>query len=171
VVADAMHAAIVADALRVPWVPVVLSPQSNSFKWLDWTLSLNLPYKPVKLPASALLESLRYKSLRFYGPKFFFEDRTPSNAIKHYKRSMRLKYWRYWSAWRRRAMQITYSLPRRIFNSASFTGFRVRQDEKRTERAAMQLRRVAELPSFLSEESLFMSKLEQTADLLRKIKP
>ena len=64
-VVAAMHAAIVADALRVPWIPVVLSPLSNSFKWLDWTMSLNLPYNPITLQASTLLESVRNFSLRF----------------------------------------------------------------------------------------------------------
>lgn len=170
VIADAMHAAIVADAFRVPWIPVVLSPQSNSFKWLDWTMSLNLPYHPVALPASTLLEFVRNKSLPFYGPKFVFKAGSPSNAIKHYRRIMRLKSWKYWPLWRRRVMQITYSIPKRIVTSATFRGFKKCQDEVRTYRAAEQLRRVAKMPSYLSDEKLFMSRLAQIASLLPTLK-
>ena len=171
VIADAMHAAIVSDALRVPWIPVVLSPQNNSFKWLDWTLSLNLPYEPTKLPASTVLECVRNASLRFYGKRLFLEDRTPSKVIEHYRRSLRLKSWRYWPLWRKHAKQVTYSVPHRILISAAFRGFKNRQDEGLTRRAAEQLQRVAEMPSYLSEEKLLVSKLEQLAGLLHRLQP
>jgi succinoglycan biosynthesis protein ExoV len=46
VIAEAMHAAIVADSLRVPWIPVKAYQGINDFKWSDWTSSLNLPYSP-----------------------------------------------------------------------------------------------------------------------------
>jgi succinoglycan biosynthesis protein ExoV len=164
-----MHAAIVADALRVPWIPVVLSPQSNSFKWLDWTLSLSLPYNPTTLPPSTLLESIRCFSFRFYGEEHFLAIPTPSGAVEHYKRMRRLKSWKYWSYWRWRLKQLTCDLPMRIASSAAFRGFRKLQDSRRTHRAAEHLRRVAQMPSYLSDEHVFMSKLDQLASLLPKL--
>ena len=47
--AEAMHGAIAADALRTPWIPVVTSPRILSFKWRDWCASIGLPYRPWQL--------------------------------------------------------------------------------------------------------------------------
>lgn len=48
VIAEAMHAAIVADAFRVPWVPVACYDHILDFKWEDWCQSLKMPYSPHK---------------------------------------------------------------------------------------------------------------------------
>lgn len=48
--AEAMHGAITADALRTPWVPIVTSPRILSFKWQDWCTSIGVSYKPHYLP-------------------------------------------------------------------------------------------------------------------------
>jgi succinoglycan biosynthesis protein ExoV len=43
---EAMHGAIVADALRVPWVPITCSEGVLGFKWEDWLSTVGLPYEP-----------------------------------------------------------------------------------------------------------------------------
>jgi succinoglycan biosynthesis protein ExoV len=42
VVTESLHGAIVADAFRVPWVPIAISPTFSSYKWTDWARSLEL---------------------------------------------------------------------------------------------------------------------------------
>lgn len=45
VIAESMHAAIIADAFGVPWYPVEVGEKFNHFKWRDWaeSLSFKLP--------------------------------------------------------------------------------------------------------------------------------
>lgn len=50
IIAEAMHAAITADALRIPWVPVRLGGQFLDFKWHDWLGSIELKCSPIPLP-------------------------------------------------------------------------------------------------------------------------
>lgn len=42
VVTESLHGAIVADAYRVPWVPVKFGPRVTPFKWHDWASSLDV---------------------------------------------------------------------------------------------------------------------------------
>lgn len=49
-ITEAMHGAIVADALRVPWIPVRTREGINAFKWEDWCRSVALDYRPLALP-------------------------------------------------------------------------------------------------------------------------
>ncbi len=44
-ISEAMHGAIVADTLRVPWIPVRTSPKILPFKWRDWCASVQVPYR------------------------------------------------------------------------------------------------------------------------------
>lgn len=50
-IAEAMHAAIVSDTLRVPWLAVKAYNGINEFKWNDWASSLNVEYAPHTLPS------------------------------------------------------------------------------------------------------------------------
>lgn len=51
IVTEAMHGAIVADTLRIPWIPYVGFSTVNHFKWKDWCASMNLNYSPIVLKA------------------------------------------------------------------------------------------------------------------------
>lgn len=46
---EAMHGAIVADTLRVPWIPVSAYGYIDTFKWSDWLSTLQLSYAPHRL--------------------------------------------------------------------------------------------------------------------------
>ncbi len=47
VLSEALHGAIVADAFRVPWIPIRTSAEILAFKWEDWCASVGLAYEPV----------------------------------------------------------------------------------------------------------------------------
>ncbi len=42
VIAESLHAAIIADAFGVPWKAVSIGGGFNTFKWSDWSASLNM---------------------------------------------------------------------------------------------------------------------------------
>jgi succinoglycan biosynthesis protein ExoV len=48
-ITSAMHGAILADALRVPWTPVTAAGDVIPFKWHDWCQSLKLNYEPTQM--------------------------------------------------------------------------------------------------------------------------
>lgn len=57
VLTEAMHGAIVSDALRVPWMPIKPIQQDHRTKWFDWASALDLDIKPITVAGSTLVES------------------------------------------------------------------------------------------------------------------
>jgi succinoglycan biosynthesis protein ExoV len=49
-ITEALHGAIVADALRVPWIAVSSKHTILDFKWHDWCGSVGLTYAPAAVP-------------------------------------------------------------------------------------------------------------------------
>jgi succinoglycan biosynthesis protein ExoV len=45
-ITEAMHGAIIADALQIPWIPVKTNKTINAFKWEDYLETVDLEYKP-----------------------------------------------------------------------------------------------------------------------------
>jgi hypothetical protein len=60
IVTEAMHGAIVADALRVPWVPARPIQAQHHRKWFDWADALQLELHPKPLAPSNGLEAAMY---------------------------------------------------------------------------------------------------------------
>ena len=58
-VTEAMHGAIVADAFRVPWKPVIFYDKHNQNKWVDWCQSMELTYVPARLDPLSELEAMQ----------------------------------------------------------------------------------------------------------------
>ncbi len=50
-ITEALHGAIAADALRVPWICVSSHHTILKFKWEDWCRSIGIDYAPVSVPA------------------------------------------------------------------------------------------------------------------------
>ena len=61
VVAESMHAAILADSFRVPWIPIRISHLFNAAKWDDWaeSLGLNVTIPPLFPQLDAIARLLR----------------------------------------------------------------------------------------------------------------
>ena len=169
VLADAMHAAIVADTLRVPWIPLVTSPTINTFKWLDWTLSMDLEYHPIQLAPSTSLEVWRNKTNFLYGGSFFLDDPTVDAVLADFeaKRRIRAKPW--WGSWMLFSRRAFNSVPLKLYKSGVFSGLRSRDRRIWTARAAESLIQAAKGRQFLSSDQSFYLRKQQMVERLSQI--
>lgn len=169
VVADAMHAAIVADTVRVPWVPVATSMQINAFKWLDWTLSMELPYKPLKLRQSTRREALRSRFMGLRGQRYYVDDATRDTAMAHFRASCRMwgqKWWPVASLAANAAYgacQAALSLYEMIVPPAT-------ADKAWLAAAAEDMQRAARAQSYLSRDDVFARRKDQMAQRVERLR-
>jgi succinoglycan biosynthesis protein ExoV len=49
-ITEALHGAVVANALRVPWMAVSSGDAVLPFKWNDWCRTIGVPYAPAAIP-------------------------------------------------------------------------------------------------------------------------
>jgi len=71
--AEAMHGAIIADALRVPWLPITTNSSILAFKWQDWCSSIGVEYQPIRMK-------------RLHHPKESLDILTPFRTIRDWSR-------------------------------------------------------------------------------------
>jgi succinoglycan biosynthesis protein ExoV len=62
-VSEALHGVIVADALRVPWVPAAPFAPIHAAKWQDWGDAMGVPIEFAHLTPSSFAERLRLSGL------------------------------------------------------------------------------------------------------------
>jgi succinoglycan biosynthesis protein ExoV len=173
VLTEAMHGAIVADTLRVPFVPLVSSREISSFKWMDWTLSMELPYRPIRLPPSSLLDLARDRMVTLMGhghlhPAVFAlppaaEAGIADELLRHLDRTSEREESPAW----RRVNDNTKRLWRRAVKPATERASRgaLRSlDQRLFDRAAEAVRKAMHAPSYLSDDRIYESKRAQLMD-------
>jgi succinoglycan biosynthesis protein ExoV len=165
VLADAMHAAIVADTIRVPWVPLSTSSNINSFKWLDWTQSMQVAYAPRTLPPSSPLARFDSFLGRVFGTGFHIEDLSVESAISHYHKTLSAREGR-WAPIFRRISNLAMTLAKSASRSPLMKGQFRKWEQEEIERAAQALREAAAGPAYLSEDSVFEAR---SAEMVRRL--
>ena len=66
---EALHGAVISDAMRVPWIPLKSSEDIFDFKWLDFTSGINKQYCPNDLKVS--------------WNRVYYSGRRPSSLLKN----------------------------------------------------------------------------------------
>lgn len=152
VMTEAMHGAIVADTLRVPWMPLACSPEIAPFKWIDWAQSLGLDYRPITLPPSSAWEALKHVKIRMVdgvkGLDTLSDDDEDLFAEFH----------------RRYGEATGEQLPTRIVpQSQARRLHRVTTtfDPLFADRAATALIRASKGPAYLSKDAIFLQRVDQ----------
>ncbi|WP_326533346.1 polysaccharide pyruvyl transferase family protein [Pseudorhodoferax sp.] len=158
VVTEAMHGAIVADTLRIPWIPLAISPAVEEFKWRDWCLSMNLPFQPQRLPAGSYRDLGRFahmerllRQARIHGFDNIPHDASPQ-ALRAYL-ARRFTGPLQDLSWRRPAVAV------RALNRMLSVA-----DGIPRKAAVQALARATRGEQFMSKDSVFRGRLQQMLD-------
>jgi succinoglycan biosynthesis protein ExoV len=180
VLAEAMHGAIVADAYRVPWVPVSTSRRVNRFKWRDWTTPLELVptfgmLSPLgasdifrSLTSDAKTERVLRETLREGGTDIAETGHELGGGLERLARLLQSE-----GLSAKTRSRIAHSLlwrvgPRvdRLLGLASDAGWHMRQ----LERAALELRNLAQGPGYRSNDAVAATLRARTHERLQDVR-
>jgi succinoglycan biosynthesis protein ExoV len=159
VVTEAMHGAIVADTLRVPWIPISIAPDALPFKWIDYANSVGLRYEPTRLPPSCGWEVLNHLN---YSRQARKRGVVPSGRVSNIDNMASLI-----SDFRVRYKTACIEKPRtpkkgigKLVNSAARTTAKV-LDPFFLENAAGHLRRALARNAYLSDDKMILNRVMQ----------
>lgn len=162
VVTEAMHGAIVADTLRIPWIPIAITPTLDEFKWRDWCGSMDLPYAPQSVPAGSADDARLYRKLHAIlarsgvaGHRHLEATVERSELLAHLAR-------RHSPATRLALQTAAHERLRRLMALPLRLA-----DPRYRAKAEQALRRIAEGESFLSDDSVFALRLQQMREAAR----
>jgi succinoglycan biosynthesis protein ExoV len=177
VIAESMHAAIIAEAFRRPWIAVRASPTISSFKWQDWCQSLGLDYAPVALPPSGLQEWIEHRCLpaaeRYAAPGLGRADDGPALKNAQLLDRYRLSVAAAERTSGRRPSRYARLLPlavRRAMRATEGTRSVARLDRHLCERAAEALTRQARQPGMLGPDRAMERATDGLLDRLDRLK-
>mgnify|MGYP003576801037 CR=1 FL=1 len=142
---------------------------------MDWTLSMGLPYRPIRLPASSLLDAARDRLVTSMGhghlsPAVFADppvadDRIADELLRHLARTSQREESPGWQ----RVNDNTKRLWRRVVKPATKKasgGVLAGLDRRLFDRATEAVRKAMDAPSYLSDERTYESKRSQLMDRL-----
>lgn len=183
VITESLQAAVVADALRVPWVPIVLSREVAAFSWADWAATLGMEYTPLLLAPSSPLEAWHHWLLEHsaFARIGAFHDQARRGAGPR-----ELAWTREQLLGERRAVMARAAQPwrRRLsaaadlaLQAAAGSGFTAAthqrlapgQYRRMREQAAAQLQQVLVAPRCLSVDSLHRRALARCVDAVARL--
>lgn len=168
VIADSMHAAIVADTMRVPWVPVATSCASNTFKWLDWSMALGVAYRPTLLPAPTLALDYHNRIQGFVDEAFYVPSLDLDEVIGRFRRvTFKRADRKAWIYQQRKKRVLT--IPSKLFSNIAgkYAG---KIDQKFSQRTVDALIKLREHEGYLSDEGIINKKTSMLLDSLHLLR-
>ena len=174
VIAESLHGAIIADYFRTPWIPVSSMAEGRvlHFKWLDWCMSIDVPYSSTILPpsdfADFLIQKLRPKrgqievqTKAFSQCDFHFRQAEPSGEYNMYHKIKRRLVAKFEIA---KNSSIKKMVPIRDFPPLSVW------NAVHREQLAHFLKKVAQTYPFLSSDQIRLQRIDQLNSTLDRLK-
>jgi hypothetical protein len=168
VLAESMHAAIVADALRVPWISVTTTPEFLAFKWADWAASLGMTIATCVLRPSSLQEALRNRMLKLSQHRGIYARPQGEDGMwidfsdmEELRRRSDETFRRHTQQWRTAYTRYGDAFIKRILKRMPQVSGPLRQP------ALAQMRKLSGMPGQLSDEQRHRERLDATLARLR----
>ncbi|HIG9055252.1 TPA: polysaccharide pyruvyl transferase family protein, partial [Klebsiella michiganensis] len=168
VLADAMHAAIISDAMRVPWIPMITSNQINTFKWLDWSNTIKVPYNPIVLGSSTLKELVRNKLLFTYGENYYVPELTKEAAINKFKLHRSLKTNVLWPYYSKIARILFYKIPMALIDMLG-SKYVQRTNDELLDSAKQKMKAALSSTGFLSKDEIFYDNQRKLVNSFKEV--